>query len=125
MPVTRYRSVEEMSRPWRDAHSPENLRLVARMLSFYRSLARGTPRPAGVQRRLHFRQIGGQAAQVGDAAQLLKQRGAWDADDHMVPGLQPDGRIVVADHLDQGMRDAHFGKTCRPGGAIQDDEGVL
>jgi len=50
MPVTRYRSVEEMSRPWRDAHSPENLRLVARMLSFYRSLARGTPRPAGVQR---------------------------------------------------------------------------
>ena len=50
MPVTRYRSVEEMSRPWRDAHSPENLRLVARMLAFYRSLARGTPRPAGVQR---------------------------------------------------------------------------
>lgn len=50
MPVTRYRSVEEMSRPWRDAHSPENLRLVARMLAFYRSLARGAPRRAGVQR---------------------------------------------------------------------------
>ena len=50
MPVTRYRSVEEMPRPWRDAHSPENLRLVARMLAFYRSLARGTPRQAGVQR---------------------------------------------------------------------------
>lgn len=50
MPVTRYRSVEEMSRPWRDAHSPENLRLVARMLAFYRSLAGGTPRQAGVQR---------------------------------------------------------------------------
>ena len=50
MPVTRYRSVEEMSRPWRDANSPENLRLVARMLAFYRSFARGTHRQAGVQR---------------------------------------------------------------------------
>ncbi len=50
MPVTRYRSVEEMSRPWRDTHSPENLRLVARMLAVYRSFARGTPRQAGVQR---------------------------------------------------------------------------
>ena len=50
MPVTRYRSVEEMSRPWRDSHSPENLRLVARMLGFYRSLTRGAPRQAGVQR---------------------------------------------------------------------------
>jgi hypothetical protein len=50
MPVTRYRSVEEMSRPWRDADSPENLRLVARMLALYRSFARGTPRKAGVQR---------------------------------------------------------------------------
>ncbi len=50
MPVTRYRSVEEMPRPWRDAHNPENLRLVARMLAFYRSLSRGIPRLAGVQR---------------------------------------------------------------------------
>ncbi len=50
MPVTRYRSVEEMSRPWRDAHSPENLRLVARMLAFYRRLAGDAPRRAGVQR---------------------------------------------------------------------------
>jgi hypothetical protein len=50
MPVIRYRSVEEMSRPWRDTHSPENLRLVARMLAVYRCLARGTPRQAGVQR---------------------------------------------------------------------------
>ena len=49
MPVTRYRSIEEMPRPWRDANSPENLRLVARMLAFYRSLARGRRR-AGVQR---------------------------------------------------------------------------
>lgn len=50
MPVTRYRSIEEMSRPWREAQSPENLRLVARMLAFYRSLARGGPRQAGVWR---------------------------------------------------------------------------
>ena len=50
MPVSRYRSVEEMSRAWREANDPENLRLVARMLAFYRSLAIGIPRQAGVQR---------------------------------------------------------------------------
>ena len=50
MPVTRYRSVEEMPRPWRDAHSPENFRLVARMLAVYRSFTRGAPRQAGVRR---------------------------------------------------------------------------
>ena len=50
MPVTRYRSVEEMPRLWRETDSPENLRLVARMLAFYRSFTRGTPRRAGVQR---------------------------------------------------------------------------
>lgn len=50
MPVTRYRSVEEMPRPWRDARSPGNLRLVARMMALYRSLAGGAPRQTGVQR---------------------------------------------------------------------------
>lgn len=50
MPVTRYRSVEEMPRPWRDANSPENLQLVARMLDFYRRFAAGAPRQAGVKR---------------------------------------------------------------------------
>lgn len=50
MPVTRYRSIEEMPRPWRDARSPENLRLVARMLAFHRILAGGAPRRPGVQR---------------------------------------------------------------------------
>ena len=50
MTVTRYRSVEEMPRPWRDADCPENLRLVARMMGIYRSLTRGAPRQAGVQR---------------------------------------------------------------------------
>jgi hypothetical protein len=50
MPVTRYRSVEEMPRPWRDARDPENLRLVARMLALYRSLSRDAPRQAGARR---------------------------------------------------------------------------
>ncbi len=50
MPVTRYRSVEEMPRPWREASDPQNLRLVARMLAFYRSLTGRTPRQAGIQR---------------------------------------------------------------------------
>ena len=50
MSVTRYRSVEEMPRPWKDTHDPGNLRLVAQMLAFYRSLAQGVPRRAGVQR---------------------------------------------------------------------------
>jgi len=50
MPVTRYRSVTEMPRPWRDPHDPRNLRLVAQMLAFYRDLVRdGSLRP-GVQR---------------------------------------------------------------------------
>jgi hypothetical protein len=50
MSVTRYRSVEEMPRPWRDPHDPGNLRLVARMLALHRSLVRTVPREVGVQR---------------------------------------------------------------------------
>jgi len=50
MSVTRYRSVEEMPRPWRDSHDPGNLRLVARMLALHRSLVRKSHRRAGVQR---------------------------------------------------------------------------
>ena len=50
MSVTRYRSVEEMPRPWRDPRDPGNLRLVARMLAFHRSLVRTVQRTAGVQR---------------------------------------------------------------------------
>jgi hypothetical protein len=50
MPVFRYRSVDEMPRPWRDADDPGNLRAVARMLAFFRDLPGFTaPRP-GVQR---------------------------------------------------------------------------
>jgi hypothetical protein len=54
MSVERYRSIEEMPRAWRAADDPENLRLVARMLGFYRSLVRSGSRPTGVQR---FRSI--------------------------------------------------------------------
>lgn len=50
MPVTRYRSIEEMPRPWRRADDPENLRIVAQMLALYRTLARTAPRVRGVQR---------------------------------------------------------------------------
>jgi hypothetical protein len=50
MTVTRYRSIEEMPRPWRNTADPGNLRVVAEMLAFYRSLVRSTPRRAGVQR---------------------------------------------------------------------------
>ena len=50
MSVTRYRSVEEMPRPWREPDDPGNLRLVAQMLAFYRNLVRGDHRRAGVQR---------------------------------------------------------------------------
>ena len=50
MSVTRYRSVSEMPRRWRETDDPENLRLVAQMLVLYRSLVRSGPRRAGVQR---------------------------------------------------------------------------
>ena len=50
MTVTRYRSIEEMPRPWRNTDDPGNLRVVAQMLAFYRSLVRSAPRRAGVQR---------------------------------------------------------------------------
>jgi hypothetical protein len=47
--VTRYRSIEEMPAPWTEASDPQNLRRVALMLAFYRSVTRETRRP-GVQR---------------------------------------------------------------------------
>jgi len=61
--VFRYRSIDEMSPPWRDASDPENLRWVARMLAFYRSLTRGAPRRPGVQR---FRSFEEASAARGD-----------------------------------------------------------
>ncbi|MFQ5740186.1 MAG: hypothetical protein ACE5JX_14360 [Acidobacteriota bacterium] len=50
MTVTRYRSINEMPRPWREKDDPENLRAVAQMLAFYRSLVRSPLRRPGVQR---------------------------------------------------------------------------
>ena len=50
MPVRKYRSVEEMPRPWRDPRDPENLRLVAQMLGFYRGLTRDVVWKRGVTR---------------------------------------------------------------------------
>jgi len=55
MPVTRYRSVEEMPRRGREADDVGNLRVVAQMLALCRNLARTVPRRAGVEpfRSLH------------------------------------------------------------------------
>ena len=50
MSVTRYHSVDEMPRPWRQPDDPGNLRVVAQMMAFYRSLVRSAPRRASVQR---------------------------------------------------------------------------
>ena len=50
MPVTRYRRIEDMPRPWRSPDDPENLKVVAQMLGLYRSLARKEPRRPGVQK---------------------------------------------------------------------------
>jgi hypothetical protein len=63
MSVERYRSIEEMPRVWRAADDPENLRLVAQMLGFYRSLVRSESRPTGVQR---FRTIEAADAALND-----------------------------------------------------------
>ena len=50
MSVTRYRSIEDMPRPWRDPGDPSNLRRVARMLALYRSLIGGVRGASGVRR---------------------------------------------------------------------------
>lgn len=50
MPVRRYRSVEEMPAPWREAGDPGNLRAVAVMLALYRRLHQGAPATPGVRR---------------------------------------------------------------------------
>jgi hypothetical protein len=51
VPVYRYRSIEEMPRPWRSSDDPENLRLIAEMLVRHRSLVGRKGKP-GVR---HFR----------------------------------------------------------------------
>jgi len=38
MSVQRFRSIEDMPKPWRDQDDPENLRVVAQMMAFYRRL---------------------------------------------------------------------------------------
>lgn len=50
MSVRRYRSIEEMPRPWRASEDPENLREVARMFALYRSLADESAGTPGVRR---------------------------------------------------------------------------
>lgn len=50
MAVLRYRSVEAMPPPWREATDPANLRAVAEMLRFYRQHAAAKHLPRGVHR---------------------------------------------------------------------------
>ena len=50
MPVQRYRSIEDMPRPWRMPDDPENLRVVARLLGLHRSLVGTLRRRPGVTR---------------------------------------------------------------------------
>jgi hypothetical protein len=49
LPVFRYRSIEEMPRRWRKPDDPDNLRLVAQMMRFYRTFSREVTKP-GVRR---------------------------------------------------------------------------
>lgn len=50
MPVFRYRSVEAMPPPWRDAADPDGLRMVGAMLRLYRRTSATPSRPRGVRR---------------------------------------------------------------------------
>ena len=50
MPVHRYRSIEDMPRPWRNADDPGNLSAVARMLELHRALTGTLRRRPGVRR---------------------------------------------------------------------------
>jgi hypothetical protein len=50
VPVYRYRSIEEMPRPWRSADDPENLRIVAFMFALHRALRPSDRRRPGVTR---------------------------------------------------------------------------
>ena len=43
MSVQRFRSIQEMPRPWRSPDDPENLRVVAQMMALYRSLCKPEP----------------------------------------------------------------------------------
>ncbi len=40
MSVQRFRSIEEMPKPWRSPDDPENLRVVAQMMALYRRLCK-------------------------------------------------------------------------------------
>lgn len=50
MPVSRYRSVNEMPPPWRDPADPGNLRAISEMLRFYRRHSANKEQPRGVRR---------------------------------------------------------------------------
>ncbi len=51
MPLYRYRSVEEMPPPWKEADAPDNLREVAIMMAFYQRLHPREPASRGSVQR--------------------------------------------------------------------------
>ena len=55
MSVHRFRSIEDMPKPWRDRDDPENLRAVAQMMELYQRW-RG-PEPRKGPRVRHFRSL--------------------------------------------------------------------
>ncbi len=55
MSVQRFRSIEDMPKPWRDADDPENLRVVAQMMALYYRLQK--PRVVRSPRVRHFRTL--------------------------------------------------------------------
>jgi hypothetical protein len=63
MAVIRYRSIDEMPPPWRDAADPGNLRAVGDMLRFYRCGSGSADQPRGVRR---YRSIEALNADRGD-----------------------------------------------------------
>ncbi len=80
MPVTRYRSVEEMPPPWRDADDPGNLRNVAMMMAFFFRLNPDPDRPRGVRR---FRTIEEANEDRGDPYRM--ERVSRDSDPRYPP----------------------------------------
>ena len=66
VPVHRYRSIEDMPRPWRRTDDPGNLRAVAQAMRLHRTLvgARDQRRP-GVTRYRSFDELKADSAQAG------------------------------------------------------------
>jgi hypothetical protein len=70
MSVQRFRSVEDMPKPWRDPDDPENLRVVAEMMAFYHRLSQ--PKVARKPAVRRFRTLQELNADRGDPYRIAK-----------------------------------------------------